>query len=143
MDAQQFLHESRIPLRLSAIDRDGFPVICSLWFLYRDNSLYCASHRSAKIVRLLQENPHCGFEVAVNDIPYRGVRGKAVATLSSDADGTLLSSLIERYLGDSNRGLSSWLLSRKTDEIAICLRPETLSSWDFSERMSANDQNGG
>lgn len=136
MDPSPFLQESRIPLRLSAVDRDGFPVICSLWFLYKDGALYCVSHRKSKIIQVLQERPQCGFEVAVNDIPYRGVRGKATASLSSDSDGSLLSRLLDRYLGDSNPQLANWLLSRKADEIAICLQPKTLSSWDFSGRMS-------
>ena len=136
MDPSAFLRDSLIPLRLSAIDQDGFPVICSLWYLYREGALYCVSHRNAKMIQLLKERSECGFEIAVNDIPYRGVRGKAVATLSSDSEGLLLGKLIDRYLGDSNQPLANWLLSRKADEIAICLQPKTLSSWDFSERMS-------
>ncbi len=138
MQAGSFIESATIPLRLSAIDGDGFPVICSLWFHYHNGCFYCASHRSAKIIRLLENNPNCGFEVAVNTIPYRGVRGKAVAELSSDRDGKLLSELIERYLGDGNRDLANWLLSRKEDEVAICLRPKTLSNWDFSARMSSD-----
>ena len=136
MDHSPFLRDSLIPLRLSAIDQDGFPVICSLWYLYHDDALYCVSHRNAKIIRLLKARPECGFEIAVNGIPYRGVRGKAIASLSSDSEGVLLSKLIDRYLGGSNQALADWLMSRKADEIAICLRPKTLSSWDFSERMS-------
>ena len=61
---------------------------------------------------------------------------KIFASLSSDSEGVLLSKLIDRYLGGSNQALADWLMSRKADEIAICLRPKTLSSWDFSERMS-------
>ncbi|MEE2654084.1 pyridoxamine 5'-phosphate oxidase family protein [uncultured Spongiibacter sp.] len=136
MPDTSFVETATIPLRLSAIDSDGFPVVCSLWFYYRNGCFYCASHRSSKIIRLLEANPNCGFEVAVNSIPYRGVRGKAVAELTSDSQGEVLSSLIERYLGDSNRDLANWLLSRKADEVAICLHPKTFSSWDFSARMT-------
>lgn len=135
MQETRFLETATIPLRLSAIDADGFPVVCSLWFVYRDGCFYCATHQNSKIITLLERNPQCAFEVAVNTIPYKGVRGKALAQLSSDSQGELLSELIERYLKGSNADLARWLLSRKADEVAICLQPKTLSSWDFSARM--------
>ena len=135
MDTTAFLNDSLIPVRLAAIDKDGFPVICSLWFIYQNDELLCASHASAKIIRVLQHNPHCAFEVSINSVPYKGVRGKAVATLKSDAEGLVLSELIARYLGTSQPKLSKWLLSRRKDEYAIHLKIKSQSSWDFSERM--------
>jgi len=135
MDSIQFLNDSVIPVRLAAIDKDGFPLICSLWFIYQDGELLCASHASAKIIRVLKVNPNCAFEASVNAVPYKGVRGKAIATLKSDADGLVLSSLIARYLGDSQPSLSSWLLSRRKDEYAIHLKIVSQSNWDFSDRM--------
>ncbi|WP_373097072.1 pyridoxamine 5'-phosphate oxidase family protein [Zhongshania sp.] len=138
MDTTAFLNNNLIPVRLAAIDKDGFPVICSLWFIYQDGELLCASHASAKIIRVLKENPHCAFEVSINSVPYKGVRGKAIANLKSDADGAVLSQLIARYLGDSQPKLSKWLLSRRKDEYAIHLKITSQSSWDFSERMQGN-----
>ncbi|WP_373083303.1 pyridoxamine 5'-phosphate oxidase family protein [Zhongshania sp.] len=138
MDTTAFLNNNLIPVRLAAIDKDGFPVICSLWFIYQDSELLCASHASAKIIRVLKENPHCAFEVSINSVPYKGVRGKAIASLKSDADGAVLSQLIARYLGDSQPKLSKWLLSRRKDEYAIHLKITSQSSWDFSERMQGN-----
>jgi hypothetical protein len=135
MDSINFLNNTLVPLRLAAIDKDGFPMICSLWFIYQDGELLCASHASAKIIRVLKINPNCAFEISINDVPYKGVRGKAVATLKSDAEGIVLSQLIARYLGSSQPKLSSWLLSRRKDEYAIHLKITSQSSWNFSERM--------
>jgi nitroimidazol reductase NimA-like FMN-containing flavoprotein (pyridoxamine 5'-phosphate oxidase superfamily) len=135
MDTQKFLHDTRIPVRIAAIDKDGFPLICSLWFIYQDNKLICASHASSKIIRVLKANPNCAFEISVNEVPYKGVRGKAVAHLESDSEGKVLSQLIARYVGNSQKGLSKWLLSRRKDEYAIHLEIANLSPWDFSERM--------
>ncbi|MFT4919619.1 MAG: hypothetical protein ACI8RU_002241 [Zhongshania aliphaticivorans] len=138
MDTTEFLNNSLVPIRLAAIDKDGFPVICSLWFIYQEGELLCASHASAKIIRLLKANPNCAFEVSVNSVPYKGVRGKAIASLKSDSEGVVLSSLIARYLGDSQPGLSQWLLGRRADEYAIHLKITSQSDWDFSARMQGS-----
>ncbi len=135
MDSIEFLNNTLVPVRLAAIDKDGFPLICSLWFIHQDGELLCASHASAKIIRVIKENPHCAFEVSTNEIPYKGVRGKAIATLKSDAEGLVLSKLIARYLASSQPKLSKWLLSRRKDEYAIHLKITSQSSWDFSSRM--------
>ena len=138
MDSVAFLNNSLIPVRLAAIDKDGYPVVCSLWFIYQDDELLCASHASAKIIRVLKANPHCAFEVSINSVPYKGVRGKAIATLKSDSEGVVLSKLIARYLGSSQPKLSQWLLSRRKDEYAIHLKIITQSNWDFGSRMQGD-----
>ncbi|MBQ0760381.1 MAG: pyridoxamine 5'-phosphate oxidase family protein [Zhongshania sp.] len=135
MDAMTFLSAQCSPLRLAVIDNDGFPIVCSLWYIADDEHILCASHASAKIIRVLKKNPHCAFEVSVNDLPYKGVRGKAIATLEKDSDGLVLSRLIERYVGSSQPSLKKWLLSRRADEYAIRLKIKTMTTWNYGERM--------
>ena len=138
MDALAFLREQRSPLRLAVIDKDGFPIVCSRWYILDGEDILCASHASAKIIRVLKDNPHCAFDVSVNDSPYRGVRGKALATLTKDREGLVLAKLINRFIGDSQPSLKAWLLSRSADEYVIRLTPKTLSSWDYGQRMQGN-----
>ncbi|CAA0087054.1 Uncharacterised protein [Zhongshania aliphaticivorans] len=138
MDAMTFLREQHSPIRLAVIDKDGFPIVCSLWFMSDGHKIFCASHASAKIIRVLRNNPHCAFEVSVNEPPYKGVRGKALATLEKDNKGYVLEQLINRYIGDSRPRLKSWLMSRCADEYAIHLSIKTLTTWDFSERMQSS-----
>jgi hypothetical protein len=45
--------------------------------------------------------------------------------------------LIERYLGDTESKLGSFLLARAKQETAIAIEPRTLVSWDYAERMGA------
>ena len=75
-----FLKEACIPLRIASPGTDGYPTICSLWFLYEDGALWSASHKNAYIVSQLQNDPNVGFEIATNEFPYRGVRGRGTAT---------------------------------------------------------------
>jgi len=137
-DAEQinhFLADTVIPIRLACIDRDGEPLICSLWYLYADGALWCATQQSASVIALLEANPRCGFEVAPETMPYRGVRGQGRVSLSAaDGPATLLR-LIERYLGTRDSGFAKWLIERSSTEVAIRIEIAWLTSWDFSQRM--------
>lgn len=131
-----YLKTSVIPLRLGCIEESGFPIVLSLWYLYRDGALWCATHESARVSRILSNNPKCAFEVAPNEAPYKGVRGQGVANLRREEASQVLAELIDRFLGDRHSRLANWLLSRTDHEFAIRIDPTWVTSWDFSERMS-------
>ena len=131
---ERFLEETVIPVRLATIGRSG-PLVQSLWFLHDRGSLWCATQADAVVVRRLTADPRCGFEVAADAPPYRGVRGGATATIVADAAGKILPRLIERYLGSAPSPLGEWLLSRIDSEVAIRLDDLQISSWDYSSRM--------
>ena len=131
----KYLDSADTPIRISCNDRDDYPVICSLWFIHQDGVLWAASHRNSHIIKTLGNNPRIGFEVATNEYPYHGVRGKANITLLEDNSTNILEKVIDKYLQGSNKKLSSWLVSRKKDEYAIKICPVSINSWDFSKRM--------
>lgn len=133
-EVEQFLEESVIPIRLATIGRSG-PLVQSLWFLYDNGSLWCATQAEAVVVSRLTADPRCGVEVARDAPPYRGVRGSAQAVILPGAAGEILPRLIERYLGSAPSPLGEWLLSRIDSEVAIRLDDLQISSWDFSSRM--------
>jgi nitroimidazol reductase NimA-like FMN-containing flavoprotein (pyridoxamine 5'-phosphate oxidase superfamily) len=130
-----FLSECVIPIRLACNDSHGEPLVCSLWFLYDEGALWCATQKSASVVKLLAAAPKCGFEVAPQDMPYRGVRGQGVASVSAEAGSAVLLRLIDRYLGKRDSSFARWLQSRADNEVAIKIIPAYFSSWDFSQRM--------
>jgi len=88
------------------------------------------------LARRLSKDDRIGFEVAADAPPYRGVRGTGVASLSTDDVEPTLRRLIERYQGDDRTDLSDWLMSRIDSEVAITIVPSTLTSWDYSPRMT-------
>lgn len=133
---EQFLLDAMMPVRLSCLSRNGAPLICSLWYLYDDGVIWCATQRSAQIARLLQADRRCGFEVAGDAAPYRGVRGQGRATLSDAAGPALLLRLIDRYLQRRDSAFAKWLVARQENEVAIGIEPEWFTSWDYTIRMS-------
>jgi hypothetical protein len=132
---EAYLRTYVAPLRLAVQTEAGFPLICSLWFLYEDGRLWCATKRDAKVARCLARDPRCAFELAPNEPPYRGVRGQGRASLSSEGAVELLGRLIDRYLGDRDSDLARWLLRESASEVAIAIEAEQVTSWDYTERM--------
>ncbi len=136
-EIRSFLTASTIPLRI-ATSTDSYPTLCSVWYMFDENNddLLCVSHENSQLVSDLMANAQCAFEIAPNEPPYRGVRGKAVVTLSKDHARETLSTVIPRYLGDTDSRLAKWLIGRSDEEYVLRLTPVQLTSWDYSERMS-------
>lgn len=132
-----YLDSLKIPLRLSCTTQSGWPVVVSLWYLYQDGVLMCATQKSARVVEYLEENPRCGFEIAEDRMPYCGIRGQARASIDDKVGGEILEALLNRYLGGVDNPLAEDLLSKKDKEVAIILKPLQVFTWDFSDRMKA------
>lgn len=133
----QYLRDSKIPLRIACNGKDGYPLLCSMWFQLTDDSLWCAAQQSSKLIAALSINSKCAFEVACNAMPYHGVRGQADAVLHSEGAVDVLEQLMARYLDESNAALIAWLRSRASGEYAIELQPRWVSAWDYGHRMNA------
>lgn len=133
----QHLAGAVIPLRLAVLGRDGGPMVLSLWFLPEaDGSLWCATPETARVVAALRRDPRAGFEVAADQPPYRGVRGRGRASLHPERGAEILARLLDRYGIPPQSRLHRTLSARAATEMAICLRPDRLTSWDFSQRMA-------
>ncbi|MES3516343.1 MAG: pyridoxamine 5'-phosphate oxidase family protein [Natronomonas sp.] len=135
-ETTRYLEETTIPIRIGCHRPNGGLWMLSLWFLYRDGAVHCATSANADIVDYLEANPETAFEVSDNDPPYRGVRGAGTATMEPDEDKTLLRELFERYLGGTDNDLADVLLVEDRSEVHIRIDPDRLYTWDFSDRMA-------
>lgn len=136
VETERFLERTAVPLRVACRTPNDEPWMLSLWYLYRDGALHCATGADADVVRYLRHDDRVAFEVSTNDPPYSGVRGNGTATVESDAGKSLLRELIERYLGGTNSTLASRLLSPEREEVRIRIDPTRLYTWDFTDRMA-------
>lgn len=132
---EKYLREIRIPIRLACVTESDWPMTVSLWYLYEDGKLYCATQASSKIVAYLRHEPRCAFEVSADEPPYCGVRGQAMATIDEKSGADLLERLLRRYLGGTNNQLAETLLAKRESEVAIVLEPANMFTWDFTDRM--------
>ncbi|MDB3952415.1 hypothetical protein N9452_00880 [Alphaproteobacteria bacterium] len=132
-----YLSETILPLRLAAVSPSEWPMVVSLWFLYENQSLICATKRSSRIAESLIGSERCGFEIARETAPYFGIRGQGVASVNEGGATPMLERLAERYLGDDREQFQQWLLRGAKDEIIINIRPIAFHSWDYRKRMAA------
>lgn len=124
------------PLRFSCITPSGFPAIISLWYLYKDSKIYCATQKNAKIISYIKKDNKCAFEITTGQFPYKGIRGYGTVKLRKDISIEILNSLIDRFIGNKDSYLSNYLLERKDNEIALEITPSKLFPWDYSKRMN-------
>lgn len=134
-EATTFMRGSVIPLRIAVADSSGFPMPISLWFLLDEGALWCATNENAVVVKCIERDARCGFEVAADTPPYRGVRGVGRAKIVKDRGRAVLVRLLERYSIDPASRLSRLLLQRADQETAVRIDPNRITSWDFSARM--------
>jgi hypothetical protein len=135
---ESFLGEQLIPIRLACIAPNTRPVVCSLWYLHAEGVLWCATQRTAKVASYLALHPICGFEVAPEAMPYKGVRGQGKVAISQERGVDVLERLIDRYLGNRETDFARWLLKRASNEVAIKIEPTWITAWDFSPRMKSS-----
>jgi len=128
-------YDSKIPIRLACIKPNGVPSIVSLWYIQIDGKIYCATQKSAKIVSYFQKNPLCGFEIAGDKPPYKGTRGEGTVEILDEKGQEILAILIQKYLGDKESVLSSFLKNNSKTEVAIEISPQKIFNYDYSKRM--------
>ena len=131
-----FLDDALIPLRLACVAPSGWPLVVSLWFVRHGDELVCATQRSSSLVRALEHDLRCAFEVAGEEPPYRGVRGRARVTIEPDEGLATLAELVARYLGGTDGAFARRLLGRTAPEVVLRLDPTEISSWDYTGRMT-------
>jgi len=134
-DLDNLVSDSKIPIRLSYIGNNGMPGVISLWYQSIEGKIYCAAQNSAKIVSLLQKNPQCGFEIAADKIPYKGVRGYGHAGIIPELGSEILDILISKYLGERESTLSAFLKKNSKKEVAIQITPHSIQNYDYTARM--------
>lgn len=134
-EIEGFLNDCVIPIRLACLQAPDRPLVCSLWFLYDDGAFWCATQANARIVEFLQQQPACGFEIAPEAMPYRGVRGQGIAILDKEQGMQTLLRLLDRYLHTRESAFAQWLIGQADQEVAIRIQPEWLTAWDFGGRM--------
>lgn len=135
MNVNDFLTKECVPIRLACITIANWPIVISLWYAYMEGKFFCATQKNAAILKYFSKNSKCGFEVAGDLPPYRGVRGWGHVKLNETRGSEILHILIKKYLKDEKSQLADFLLRRAENEVAIEIKPLSLFHYDYSNRM--------
>ena len=141
-EVTSYLADTVIPMRIGVETGSGWPLVLSVWFLPDGLELLAASRPTSTLVRCLLRRPECGFEVAGDTPPYHGVRGRARVELDPVGGAGTLDGLLERYLGGVDSPLAERLRADAADEVGFRLRPVSLTSWDYRDRMASSLPDG-
>jgi hypothetical protein len=135
---RSFVDAHPIPLKVSVLTESGWPLLCSLWTMAEGDHLVVATKRSAKVVECLARDPRCAFELSVEQPPYLGIRGRALATIDEHRGREVLDQVLVRYLGNLEVPLAKRLRAEADHEVAIVLNLELVYSWDYTKRMETS-----
>jgi len=135
MNFDDMISDTKIPIRIAYLNSNGVPGIISLWYVQINDKIYCATKKTAKITSYLEKNPLCGFEIAADKLPYKGIRGNGIAKILPNKGKEILDVLIDKYLGDTTSTLSNFLKTHSKNEAAIEITPQKISNYDYSQRM--------
>ena len=134
---EEYLDESVLPARVGVTSPNGWPMVVSLWFLFENGSLFCATKESSRVAECLRSSNRCAFEIARDKAPYFGVRGQGTATLASENAHDLLVRLADRYLDNPDSVFRRRLLTNTANETLIRIDPVSFHCWDYRSRMAA------
>ena len=134
-EIDKFIPDSKIPIRIAFMKSTHLPAVISLWYVCKDGKIYCATQKTAKIVSYLKKNPVCGFEIAADKPPYKGIRGEGTVRILNETGVYVLDLLMEKYLGEKESTLSKLLRDNSKTEVAIEITPQKIFHYDYSKRM--------
>ena len=137
IETDQFLRDSKIPLKLGTIDRQGDPMIHPLWYYYDAGKFYLITASSSRKLENIDRDNRVYFCIDTEARPYKGVKGKGILTKVKESDKALEMGkrIITKYMGDIEQPLGIFLIGRLRtgEETLLEIVPRYFSSWDDSK----------
>jgi len=133
----EFLTDRKLNLLLGTVGKNGDPFIHPVWFLYENEKLYVETSKTSKKVQNIQQKNMAYFCIDDENLPYRGVRGKALVKISTDVEDNIpiAERIMVKYTGDLENKVAKMLMDgvRVGQSAILEISPEYYSTWDHSE----------
>ena len=124
-------------MRLSFLDKEGWPMVHPVWFLWEDGKLWTTVGTESVKARCLRKDRRAYFTIDTleNDRPL-GVRGRAHVRVHPGGDERamrLTRSSLRKYMGSEEGELATMLIDsvRSGETCAVELEPLKLASWSY------------
>lgn len=127
-EMEEFLSKPLL-MRLGVIDRDGYPLVHPVWFVYRDDEFFILSNRKSKKVMLIKNDGRVYYTIDLEK--PTGVRGKGDAIIIDDniLASNLMKDMILRYIGDTESEISRMLEDEAKESVVIRIKPRFFATW--------------
>ena len=127
--------ENKLNLQIGTIDDDGDPNIQPVWFnydKYREKFLIITP-KATKKIKNLRIRPNVYFSIDDENLPYKGVKGKGIATVLDDPVRTVpeAKKIYMKYLGTLDHPIPRMILEsvQKGNHVIIEINPKFFSTW--------------
>ena len=137
-EVERFL-ESKLNLQLATTDDQGEPNIQPVWFYYDKDGekVLITTSKLSKKTQNLRSKPAIYFSIDDENPPYKGVKGKGIATIVEDPNRTLShgNKISMKYLGTLDHPIAKMISegSKRGDNVAIEISPRFFSTWDYGK----------
>jgi PPOX class probable F420-dependent enzyme len=137
-EVERFL-ESKLNLQIATIDEKGDPNIQPVWFYYDkdERKLLLTTSKLAKKTQNLRNRPTIYFSIDDENTPYKGVKGKAIATIVEDPNRIVPSAdrISMKYLGTLDHPVAKMITdgSKKGEVVLVEISPKFFSTWDYGK----------
>ena len=133
----EFLTDKKLNLLLGTVGKNGDPFIHPVWFLYENEKLYVETSKTSKKVQNIQQKNMVYFCIDDENLPYRGVRGKALVKISTDVEDNIpiAERIMIKYTGDLENKVAKILMDgvRASKSAILEISPAYYSTWDHGE----------
>lgn len=133
---QDFLSNSKLNLLLGTVDDKGGPNVHPVWYFYQNGNLYVETGKTAKKAQNIKNNQNVYFCIDDETIPYKGVRGKAFASIIEDVSKMLpiAEKIMLKYTGSLDNKVAQFLLDgvKNGQSVILELEPKYFATWDHS-----------
>ena len=133
---EEFLTTKKLNLLLGTVDQNGDPFVHPVWFLYENGKLYVETSKTTKKVQNIRHKNVVYFCIDDENLPYKGIRGKALATISTNVENNIpiAERIMIKYTGDLENEVARTLMSGVKDGSSSILEitPRYYSTWDHT-----------
>lgn len=131
--------ENKLNLQFGTIDDQGDPNIGPVWFNYDKSreKLLILTPKTSKKIHNIRKKAIIYFSIDDGNFPYRGVKGKGIATIIEDPSMTIpeAKKIYMKYLGTLDHPIPNVILDsvQKGNHVIIEIDPKFFSTWDFAK----------
>lgn len=126
---------SKLNLQLATLDSKGEPIIHPVWYLFENKKLYVATPKKSKKAQNAMKNNLVYYSIDDENMPYKGVKGKATVRLLEDIDSNLeiAEKIILKYMGSLENDIGKFIIGqiKEGNEAILELTPKFYSAWSF------------
>jgi general stress protein 26 len=103
----------------------------------KTKKLFVMTTKMSKKIQNIRKKSNVYFSIDDDNFPYKGVKGKGVATILEDPKTTMptVEKINLKYLGTLDHPLAKAIIknARNGNEVLIEINPKFFSTWDFSK----------